>query len=152
MSEDQRPHETPPDWVTEIARCSPQNALQDLAQVIEADTAKMNDLPEGLREGCTFQFQWGDRGVDFCSVTRVCPDMKRPDQSLTFSATEESIAIATHAAAEPFRFEVRPVRQEKTGQRVVMVGDEEQELWQISCRALRDLFFETVIERTVGAA
>ena len=141
MSKNQEGPEPPPDWVNELAGCSPEDALRELAEVVETDTAKMDALPEALREGCGFRFEWGDQGVRFFSVTRNSPDMRMPDQAMTFSATPEEIVISTHAAAKPFRLKVRTEWNEKTGRRVLMVGDEEQELWQISCRALRDLFF-----------
>ena len=135
------PPEPPPDWVAEIARCSPEDALLDLAEVVEADAARMNELPESLREGCVFQFERGSHGTAFFSVTRACPDVRRLDQAVTFQAMEDSIRIAPHASDKFFEIKVSSVWDEESGRRILMVEDEPLELWQISYRALYDLFF-----------
>ena len=135
------PPEPPPDWVTEIARCSPEDALLDLAEVVEADAARMNELPEGLREGCVFRFERGSQGTAFFSVTRCSPHAMRPDQAVTFLAMEGAIRIAPHASDKFFEIKVSPVWDEETGRRILTVENLTLKLWQISYRALYDLFF-----------
>lgn len=126
------------DWVTALSKCSLLAVFQNLAEVLDHDVAKANTMG---RSGCRFE------------LTRPAPDrisvLRRRDlggmeeiDAVVFLLAMESIQVVRRdmGGKGPDLFSAKPTFR-PAGECFLEVNGEDLRLWQVSRKALQDLFF-----------
>lgn len=131
-----------PNWVDETDSCRPERLFEDLIEAVELDIAAMQELSEEARQDCTFELQRREDFPQFCTVYRYAPDgnhrVSRGD--VRFHCLEGTVSVQARGGEE---FKVGAALDPETGLRVLIIDDEDFDLWQVSRRLLHSLFFGT---------
>lgn len=130
-----------PNWVAENDSCRPERTFEDLIAAVEADVAAMNQLSEQARRGCNFEVERRKDMPQFCTVNRYASEGPRriSQGHVSFHCLEGTITVQARGRDES---EVSAELDPETGLRILTIGDERLELWQVSRKILSGLFFD----------
>jgi hypothetical protein len=115
-------------WVKARSACSLKSVFLLLAEIVDSDVKAANELPEGRR----FSLERQDRKLIVIRESRESP------AAIVFELSATEIRVRE---AEKTLFVARP-SLERDGKCRLEVDGDPLELWQVSRKALEELFFE----------
>lgn len=131
------------DWVTERARCSPQRLFVLLAEVIDSDVKAVRDRKPQPNVEFTYA-RVNDSKVIVAKQEDWGKGIVNTTANVVFELTQTGIVVrritAGSAGSEKQLFEARPALG-VAGTCRLEVNGQPLELWQVSRKALEDLFF-----------
>ena len=136
-----------PNWVKTRAECGPAAHLETLCGIVQRDVDQMNELRIGQRSNWGYDTKRGGSGQASIYVYELPAGGEPAFQPahILFWSTADSIDVSLHrlGGMEPKRLFSVTFEWDALQARckVVIDGNEEVALWQVSQRALEEFFF-----------